>query len=153
MLPGPIATEIWDQPGNEPALFDVAKVPAADCAAGIADAIEGDGFEYYVPAEFPGGIGRQEEIVVGKTRDVDAFVSGMADEAPPRADPSPLHSDGCEPRPGCRSARRCPTAGRTASRAASRLRVHAGVRRAATASAHAVDGRGPSRAGCSRRRA
>ena len=53
VLPGPIATEIWDQPGNEAALIDVEKVPAEDCAAGIADALEDDGFEYYVPADVP----------------------------------------------------------------------------------------------------
>ncbi len=29
VLPGPIATEIWDQPDNVPALMDVDKVPAA----------------------------------------------------------------------------------------------------------------------------
>ena len=44
------------------------KVPAADCAAGIADAIEDDGFEYYVPADVPRRHRRQKEIVVGKTR-------------------------------------------------------------------------------------
>ena len=31
VLPGPIATEIWDQPGNEDPLFEIDKVPAADC--------------------------------------------------------------------------------------------------------------------------
>ncbi len=65
VLPGPIATEIWDQPDNEPALIDVEKVPAADCAAGIADALEHDGFEYYVPPEFPGGIDAKQ-LAVGK---------------------------------------------------------------------------------------
>ena len=43
VLPGPIETEIWDQPDNEPALIDVDKVPAAECAAGIADAIAEQG--------------------------------------------------------------------------------------------------------------
>src|SRR3954454_19547650 len=33
ILPGPIDTEIWDQPGNEDALFEIEKVPAAECAA------------------------------------------------------------------------------------------------------------------------
>jgi short-subunit dehydrogenase len=80
VLPGPIATEIWDQPDNEPALFDVEKVSAEDCAAGIADAIAGDGFEYYVPAVFPGGIDAKE-IAVGKTQHCDAYLRGMADFA------------------------------------------------------------------------
>jgi short-subunit dehydrogenase len=80
VLPGPIATEIWDQPDNEPALMDVDKVPAEDCAAGIADAIEDDGFEYYVPPVFPGGIDAKE-IAVGKAQHCDGYLRGMADYA------------------------------------------------------------------------
>jgi short-subunit dehydrogenase len=76
MLPGPIDTEIWDQPDNDPAPFTGPLVPAVDCAAAIVDGIEDDGFEYYVPAEFPGG-GKQHDIVVNKTGDVDAFVRMM----------------------------------------------------------------------------
>ena len=78
--PGPIDTEIWDQPDNEPALIDIEKVPAADCAAGIADAIADDGFEYYVPAVFPGGIDAKE-IAVGKAQHCDQYLRGMADFA------------------------------------------------------------------------
>jgi short-subunit dehydrogenase len=78
VLPGPIATEIWDQPDNEPALMDVEKVPPEDCAAGIADAIEDGGFEYYIPRVFPGGIDAKE-IAVGKTQHCDQFLRGMAD--------------------------------------------------------------------------
>lgn len=77
ILPGPIATEIWNQPGNDPALYDGPLVPAEECAAGIAAALEGEGFEYYVPEEFAGGIG-QKDVVVGKTGDVDGFLAGMA---------------------------------------------------------------------------
>ncbi len=80
VLPGPIATEIWDQPDNEPALMDVEKVPPEDCARGIADAIEGDGFEYYVPPVFPGGIDAKA-IAVGKTQNCDQYLRGMADFA------------------------------------------------------------------------
>ena len=77
VLPGPIDTEIWDQPDNEAALFEVDKVPAAECAAGIVDAIAGDGFEYYVPAQFPGGIDAKD-IAVGKTQHCDDYLRGMA---------------------------------------------------------------------------
>ena len=35
MLPGPIETEIWDQPDNDPAPFNGPFVPALDCAAAI----------------------------------------------------------------------------------------------------------------------
>ena len=80
VLPGPIATEIWDQPDNEPALMDVEKVPPAECAAGIADAIAGDGFEYYVPAVFPGGIDAKQ-IAISKTENCDQYVRGMAEFA------------------------------------------------------------------------
>jgi short-subunit dehydrogenase len=80
VLPGPIATEIWDQPDNEPALFDVEKVPAEECASGIADAIAGDGFEYYVPPVFPGGIDAKA-IAVGKTQQCDDYLRGMAEFA------------------------------------------------------------------------
>ena len=80
VLPGPIDTEIWDQPDNEPALIDIEKVPAADCAAGIADAIEDDGFEYYVPPIFPGGIDAKD-LAVGKHAECDGYLRGMADFA------------------------------------------------------------------------
>jgi short-subunit dehydrogenase len=80
VLPGPIETEIWDQPDNVPALIDVEKVPAAECAAGIADAIEDDGFEYYVPPVFPGGIDAKA-IAVGKTQSCDQYLRGMGEFA------------------------------------------------------------------------
>ncbi len=78
VLPGPIETEIWDQPDNVPALMDVDKVPAADCAAGIADAIEDGGFEYYIPPVYPGGIDAKA-IAVGKAQDCDGFLFGMGE--------------------------------------------------------------------------
>jgi short-subunit dehydrogenase len=80
VLPGPIETEIWDQPGNEPALIDVEKVSASECAVGIADAIEDDGFEYYVPPIFPGGVDAKA-IAVGKTKSCDQYVRGMGEFA------------------------------------------------------------------------
>jgi short-subunit dehydrogenase len=80
VMPGPIDTEIWDIPGNEPALMDIEKVPAADCAAGIADALADDGFEYYVPPVYPGGIGAKD-LAIGKVTDCDGYLSGFADMA------------------------------------------------------------------------
>jgi hypothetical protein len=76
VLPGPIDTEIWDQPGNEPAAYQGPFVPAADAAQSCIDAIEGEGFEWYAPPEFPGG-GAQHAIVVGKSNDPGAFVAAM----------------------------------------------------------------------------
>ena len=75
--PGPIATEIWDQPGNVPALMDVDKVAPEDCAAEICAAIEGDGFEYFAPPTFPGGVDAKA-VVVGKTENLDGYLFGMA---------------------------------------------------------------------------
>jgi short-subunit dehydrogenase len=78
VLPGPIATEIWEQqPGELPGLYEGPFVSADECAAEIVTAIEGDGFEYYVPETVEGGFGAQKDIVVGKTQDVDAFMDLM----------------------------------------------------------------------------
>ena len=77
VLPGPIDTEIWDQPGNEPAHYDGPFTPAADAAALVAAAMEGGGFEHYVPEVLDIGVA-QKDVVVGKTGDVDGFLAGMA---------------------------------------------------------------------------
>jgi len=77
VLPGPIETEIWDLPDNDAAIYDGPFVPAAECAQSIIDAIEGDGFEFYVPPEFPGGLGMQHDMVIGKTTAPDAFIDAM----------------------------------------------------------------------------
>ena len=49
ILPGAIATEIWDQPGNDDPFYDGPFEPPETVAAGIIDAIEGSTFEHYVP--------------------------------------------------------------------------------------------------------
>ncbi len=77
VLPGPIDTEIWDQPGNAPTPFEVEKVSAHDCAVEIADAIEDGGFEYFTPQVFPGGLDAKE-MVIGKTQHCDQYLAGMA---------------------------------------------------------------------------
>ena len=70
VLPGPIDTEIWDRPDNDPPLFDGPKVPAAECAAGIVAAMESDTFEHYVPD--------LKAIVEGKGAAIDQFLAGSA---------------------------------------------------------------------------
>lgn len=78
ILPGPIATEIWDQPGNVPALFEIDKVSAHDCAIDIANAMEHPtGFEFYAPAIFPGGMDAKA-MVIDKYTNCDQYVNGMA---------------------------------------------------------------------------
>ena len=50
--PAPIDTEIWiQQPGELPGLPGGPFVTADECAAGIVDAVETDGFEFFVPAD------------------------------------------------------------------------------------------------------
>ena len=49
VIPGPIDTEIWDQPGNDDPFYDGPLEPPEGVAAGIIAAIEGDTFEHYLP--------------------------------------------------------------------------------------------------------
>ena len=78
MLPGPIETEIWDLPDNDdPTLRRVRSSPRPTARRASSSAIEGDGFEYYVPPEFPGGLGKQHDMVIGKTTAPDAFIDAM----------------------------------------------------------------------------
>jgi NAD(P)-dependent dehydrogenase (short-subunit alcohol dehydrogenase family) len=50
--PGAIDTEIWiSRPGELPGLPGGQFVTAEECAAGIVDALEADGFEFFVPAD------------------------------------------------------------------------------------------------------
>lgn len=49
IIPGPVDTEIWNHPGAEPPSYDGPKVPAREVATGIADAIDSDRFEHYLP--------------------------------------------------------------------------------------------------------
>jgi short-subunit dehydrogenase len=80
VLPGPIDTEIWDQPENEAPIFEVTKVSSQACAAEMADAIESDGFEYYVPQVFPDGVDAKV-IAVAKIQDCDPYLRGMGEFA------------------------------------------------------------------------
>ncbi len=70
VLPGAIDTEIWDQPGNDAPLYDGPKEPPSVIAHGMADALESDAFEHYLPD--------MKAVVEMKTSDIDAFMVGMA---------------------------------------------------------------------------
>lgn len=75
IIPGPIDTDIWDRPDNEPAIYDGPREPPELVARGIIEAIEGDAFEHYLPdlkgvAEF-------------KTGDIDTFLAGAAAQLDP----------------------------------------------------------------------
>lgn len=80
--PGAIATEIWEQrPGELAGLPGAEFATPEQCAAGIADALETDGFEFFVPsdlkahvdlknADMPGWIQLMAEL--GKATEPDA---------------------------------------------------------------------------------
>jgi short-subunit dehydrogenase len=69
ILPGAIDTEIWDQPGNDAPLYDGPKEPPSVIAQGIAEAIDSDAFEHYLPD--------MKAVVEMKTTDIDTFMIGM----------------------------------------------------------------------------
>ncbi len=85
ILPGPIDTEIWDVPGNVETVYHGELVAPDDCAAGIVAAMRSEGYEYFVPPVFPGGIDAKE-LAVNKAQDAGAFVQLMADFAAASAD-------------------------------------------------------------------
>ena len=72
--PGPVDTEIWDQPGSEEPLYQGPKVPAEEVADGIIAALGGDGFEHYLPD--------MKGVVDAKNADIDAYIAGAAAMAP-----------------------------------------------------------------------
>jgi short-subunit dehydrogenase len=69
VMPGTIDTELWDQAGNDPPLYDGPLTPAAEVADGIVAAIDSDRFEHYLPD--------MKAVVEMKTADIDAFMAGM----------------------------------------------------------------------------
>ncbi|KMV23795.1 short-chain dehydrogenase [Mycobacterium heckeshornense] len=68
--PGPVDTEIWDQPGNEEPLYHGPKVLADEVADGIIAALGSDRFEHYLPD--------MKAVVDAKNADVDAYLAGAA---------------------------------------------------------------------------
>ncbi len=70
--PGPIDTEIWDQPGNDPAHYSGDLEPPSVVAEGIVAAIEGDAFEHYLPD--------LKAVVEWKTGNIDQFLEGVANQ-------------------------------------------------------------------------
>lgn len=77
ILPGAIATDIWDRPDNDPPLYDGPLEPPEDVAVGIATAIEGDGFEHYLPD--------MKALVELKTAAIDDFMAGAVEFAQQRS--------------------------------------------------------------------
>ena len=70
--PGAIKTEIWiQQPGELPGLPGAEFATPEECASGIAEAIESDGFEFFVPADLKGPVDM-------KNADIDGWIEMMA---------------------------------------------------------------------------
>lgn len=71
IVPGPVDTEIWEHPDAEPSSYSGPKVPVTDVATGIADAIDSDAFEHYLPD--------MRAIVEFKTARIDDFLARTVD--------------------------------------------------------------------------
>ncbi len=65
--PGPIATDIWDRPGERAALIDVPKEPPELVAEGILAALSGAQFEHYLPD--------MKGVVDYKQSDIDGYIA------------------------------------------------------------------------------
>jgi short-subunit dehydrogenase len=73
--PGPVDTEIWDQPDNDDPIYDGPKFSPEDVAVGIIAALGSDGFEHYVPD--------MKAVVDLKNADIDTYIAGAAGMAQP----------------------------------------------------------------------
>jgi short-subunit dehydrogenase len=74
--PGPVDTEIWDQPDNEDPIYDGPKFTADEVADGIVAALGAEGFEHYVPD--------MKAVVDLKNSDIDSYIAGAASMRPGR---------------------------------------------------------------------
>ncbi len=73
--PGPVDTEIWDQPDNEKPLYDGPRFAPEEVAEGIVAALDSDRFEHYLPD--------MKAVVDAKNADIDAYIAGAAAMATP----------------------------------------------------------------------
>ena len=74
--PGPVDTEIWDQPDNEAPLYDGPKFTPEEVAEGIVAALGAEGFEHYVPD--------MKAVVDFKNADIDTYIAGAASMGNPQ---------------------------------------------------------------------
>lgn len=68
--PGPVDTEIWDQPDNDDPIYEGPKFSPQQVAAGIVAALGSEGFEHYVPD--------MKAVVDMKNADIDRYIAGAA---------------------------------------------------------------------------
>ena len=74
--PGPVDTEIWDQPDNEEPIYDGPKFTPEEVADGIVAALGAEGFEHYVPD--------MKAVVDFKNADIDTYIAGAASMGHPQ---------------------------------------------------------------------
>ena len=65
IIPGAVDTEIWDRPDAESSAYDGPRVPAIEVATGIADAIDSDVFEHYLPD--------MKAVALNKTDNIESY--------------------------------------------------------------------------------
>lgn len=68
--PGPVATDIWNRPGERRAVYDGPLEPPGPVAAGIVAALDSDRFEHYLPD--------LSAVVTYKHSDVDGYIATAA---------------------------------------------------------------------------
>ena len=68
--PGPIATDIWDRPGEERAVYDGPLEPPEVVATGILEALNSERFEHFLPD--------LSAVVTYKTGDIDGYLAMAA---------------------------------------------------------------------------
>lgn len=72
--PGPVDTDIWDRPGEDPASYDGPLEPPDVVADGIVEALGTDRFEHFLP-DLSG-------VVAFKNGDVDGWIRANAEALP-----------------------------------------------------------------------
>jgi short-subunit dehydrogenase len=73
VTPGAIDTDIWFHPDVEPTVYDGPKSPPEAVAAEMLPFLDDDRFELFTPADQ-----HMDEVVRGKSNDVDGFLAGVA---------------------------------------------------------------------------
>jgi NAD(P)-dependent dehydrogenase (short-subunit alcohol dehydrogenase family) len=73
--PGPVDTEIWDQPDNDDPIYDGPKFTPEEVADGIIATLDSEQFEHYVPD--------MKAVVDVKNADIDTYIAGAATMARP----------------------------------------------------------------------
>lgn len=72
VYPGVVATELFEQPDNDPFDAPIEPITVNELVDGVFEALDAGRSQVYVPSYF-------EELAAGKAADVDAFLAGTAE--------------------------------------------------------------------------